>query len=159
VQECGQRHLGCLKDSQAHEISQYQPNGRADDPLQQPFHQDHTGDGAALCPQGSQHADIPPALGHHGPEGIENNETAHEERQHAEHVHSLLAQLEAGEHIRAHRQRSGLVIASQGRLDISDDRLALSRLDAVQGDLDGIDLAGLAGHFLGLRQWYEYFLV
>ena len=103
-----------LDNAGPEKVTQQQTDCGTDQPLQQAFDQDHTGDGAAFGAQGAQHADIAPAFGHHGAEGIENDEPAHEQRQYTKHIEGCLAQFETGEHFRAGLDGTDLIIAPQG---------------------------------------------
>ena len=79
-------------DDVAQQVAQREADGRADDALHQPLGQDQADDRAAARADRPQHADVVPALGDDGAEGVEDDEPAHEQRQEAEHVeHGLSA--------------------------------------------------------------------
>jgi hypothetical protein len=143
----------------AEAVAQRHADGRANHTLHQPLGQDQPGDGAAAGADGAQHADIAAALGDDGAEGVEDDETAHQQPQPAQHIHDDRAEHEAVEHLGAGLQRADGVAGAQAGLDIGLDGGAFCIVQAVKVSVNHVDLARCIQYFLGFGQRDQHFFI
>ena len=124
-------------DPHTRQVPKADADGGPDDALHQALGQDEPHDGAAAGADGPQHADVVPALRHDGAEGVEDDERAHEQGQHPEHVQSDRAGLQDAKDLRAGGDR----VQDVGAAELTQDLL-----------VDGLAGSGVRGGVVGLHR-------
>ena len=126
------------------------PKRRADYALQQTLREDHADDGAPRRADRAQQAQIAAAFGDDRAEGVEDDEAAHHDGQHAEQIDRHFAELKIREQLIADFQTAQLEAAAQPRLHVGFHLRPIG--PGGQHGFDRVDLIRLIEQLLRGRQ-------